>query len=81
MSAHETLEAPAVALPFVDGSGAGDAFAAGFIVGLLEHWPLADALRFASVIGASACTQLGCTNGIFTRAEAEAYVHAHPGTA
>jgi sugar/nucleoside kinase (ribokinase family) len=78
MSANETHEMPAVALPFVDGSGAGDAFAAGFIVGLLEQWPLAQALRFASVIGASACTQLGCTDGIFTRAEAEAFLQAHP---
>ena len=78
MSAHETLEAAAVPIDVVDVSGAGDAFVAGFIVGLLGKWSLADSLRFASVIGASACTHLGCTGGVFTRAEAEAYLQTHP---
>jgi sugar/nucleoside kinase (ribokinase family) len=78
MSAHETLEAPAFPVEVVDVSGAGDAFVAGFIVGLLEQWSLADSLRFASVIGASACTHLGCTGGVFTRAEAETYIQTHP---
>ncbi len=78
MSAQETLEAPAFPVKVVDVSGAGDAFVAGFIVGLLEQWTMADSLRFASLIGASACTQLGCTAGIFTRAEAEACLRSHP---
>jgi sugar/nucleoside kinase (ribokinase family) len=78
MSAHETLEAPAFPVEVVDVSGAGDAFVAGIIVGLLEAWSLADTLCFASMIGASACTQLGCTGGVFTRAEAEAYMQTHP---
>ena len=78
MSAHETLEAPAFPVEVVDVSGAGDAFVAGFIVGLLDQWSLADSLRFASVIGASACTQLGCTAGVFTRTEAETYIQTHP---
>jgi sugar/nucleoside kinase (ribokinase family) len=77
MSARETLEAPAFPVEIVDVSGAGDAFVAGFIVGLLEQWSLANTLRFASMIGASACTQLGCTGGVFTRAEAEAYLQSH----
>ena len=78
MNTQETLEAPAVPVEVVDVSGAGDAFAAGFIVGLLEEWALEDALRFASVLGASACTKLGCTSGVFTRKEAETYVQTHP---
>ncbi len=77
MSTHETLEAPAFPVEVVDVSGAGDAFVAGFIVGLLEQWTLADSLRFASAIGASACTHLGCTGGVFTRAEAEIYLQSH----
>ena len=48
MSAQETLEAPAFPVEVVDVSGAGDAFVAGFIVGLLEQWSMADSLRFAS---------------------------------
>jgi len=78
MCARETLEAPAFPVEVADVSGAGDAFAAGFIVGLLENWSLVDSLRFASLIGASACTQLGCTGGVFTRAEAETYLQTHP---
>lgn len=78
MSAGEMLEIPAFPVEVVDVSGAGDAFVAGFLVGLLEDWSQADSLRFASVIGASACTQLGCTGGVFTRAEAETYMQRHP---
>ena len=78
MDTQKTLAAPSVPVEVVDVSGAGDAFAAGFIVGLLEQWPLEDALRFASVIGASACTKLGCTGGVFTRKEAEMYILTHP---
>ena len=77
MSKHETLVAPAFPVEVVDVSGAGDAFVAGFIVGLLEQWTLSDTLLFASLIGASACTHLGCTGGVFTRPEAERYLHSH----
>jgi len=77
MSTQETLETPAFPVEVVDVSGAGDAFVAGFVVGLLKQWTLADSLRFASVIGASACTRLGCTAGVFTLAEAETHVQSH----
>jgi sugar/nucleoside kinase (ribokinase family) len=78
MNARQTLEAPAPPVEVVDGSGAGDAFAAGLIVGLLEGWEPARTLQFASVIGASACTRLGCTTGVFTRPQADAYLKDHP---
>jgi sugar/nucleoside kinase (ribokinase family) len=72
------VEAAAPAVEVVDGSGAGDAFAAGLIVGVLEGWSMAQSVRFASVVGASACTQLGCLAGVFTREQAESYLAAHP---
>jgi sugar/nucleoside kinase (ribokinase family) len=78
MTAGEIVEMPAFQVAAIDASGAGDAFAAGFIVGLMEGWSMHESLRFASAVGASACTQLGCTPGVFGRAEADAYVHAHP---
>jgi sugar/nucleoside kinase (ribokinase family) len=56
------LAAPSVEV--VDGSGAGDAFAAGLIVGILEGWPLERSLGFACEVGALACTALGCSAGI-----------------
>lgn len=74
MDARQTIEAGAFKVDVVDGSGAGDAFAGGFIVGLLEGWPMERALRFASAIGASACTALGCNAGLFTRPQADAFL-------
>ena len=70
------LDAPPVEI--VEPSGAGDAFAAGLAFGILEHWPLERTAGFASVLGASACTALGCGAGVFTREQAEAFVSQHP---
>lgn len=67
-----TLHADVYPINFIDGSGSGDAFAAGFITGLVEGWDLKKSLEFASAIGASACTKLGCTSGVADRAGAEA---------
>jgi sugar/nucleoside kinase (ribokinase family) len=77
MNKSEMLHLPSFPVKVVDGSGAGDAFAAGFIVGLLEGWSMIETLRFASAVGGSACTRLGCTPGVFTRPEALAYLQAH----
>jgi len=54
----------------VDGSGAGDAFTAGIILGLIEGWPPERRLRFAAALGGSVCRGLGCTGTVFTREEA-----------
>jgi len=54
----------------VDGSGAGDAFTAGIILGLVEGWPAEQRLRFAAALGGSVCRGLGCTGTVFTRDEA-----------
>ena len=78
LSATTHYESDAYTIDFLDGSGAGDAFAAGFITGLIEKWEMSDTLKFASAIGASACMQLGCTAGVFTRAEAEEFIRANP---
>jgi sugar/nucleoside kinase (ribokinase family) len=62
------------AVDVVDGSGAGDAFAAGLIAGVVQGRDTKQALRLASAVGASACTRLGCTTGVFTAAEADAFL-------
>jgi sugar/nucleoside kinase (ribokinase family) len=77
MSASETLEMPAVPVEAVDMSGAGDAFVSGLIVGMLDRWSLEETLRFAGLIGALACTRLGCTDGVLSRGEAEGYLQTH----
>jgi sugar/nucleoside kinase (ribokinase family) len=72
MSRDETIELPAPHVELVEPSGAGDAFAAGLICGLLEDLDMRRCLELASVVGASACTRVGCTAGLCTRAEADA---------
>ncbi len=70
----EWLEVPAYPVESIDESGAGDAFAAGLIVGILEGWPLERILRFASAVGASCTRSLGCTDGVFAFEEAVRFV-------
>ena len=77
-SGEQAFEVLAPPVEVVEPSGAGDAFAAGLMVGILEGWELERSVRFASVIGGSACSALGCWAGVFTRVEAEAFLAAHP---
>jgi len=72
------LAAPALEIEAVDQTGAGDAFAAGFIAGMIEKRSLPDSLRLASIVGASACRRLGCHAGVFTRPEVDEYLRTHP---
>lgn len=69
-------QADACRLETVDPSGAGDAFAAGIITGIVRGWDLPAMLRYASALGASAARAVGTTSSVFTRAEAEAFVAA-----
>ncbi len=77
-SGEGSFELPAPPVHVVEPSGAGDAFAAGLAVGMLEGWELERTARFASVMGASACRALGCADGVFTRPEADAFLAVHP---
>jgi sugar/nucleoside kinase (ribokinase family) len=66
----EIIETPAFLMRSVDESGAGDAFAAGLIVGILEQWGLERTLRFASAVGGSCTRALGCSTSVFEFEEA-----------
>ena len=55
---------PGFEVEAVDGTGAGDAFAAGFLYGLLAEWPLELCARFANAAGALATTALGAFEGV-----------------
>jgi sugar/nucleoside kinase (ribokinase family) len=76
-SGGRSFEVAASRVNVVEPSGAGDAFAAGLIVGILEGWDIERTVRFANVTGASACTALGSWGGVFSRGEAEAFLAAH----
>jgi sugar/nucleoside kinase (ribokinase family) len=71
---NQVLRAEGYQVSSIDESGAGDAFAAGFIAGVLEGWPLDQTLQFASAVGASCTRALGCTDGVFRFHEALAFV-------
>jgi sugar/nucleoside kinase (ribokinase family) len=77
-SSGRAWHAPAYPVQVVDPSGAGDAFDAGFIWGMLQGWNLERTAAFASALGASACTALGCTGGVFTEAEALEFIESNP---
>lgn len=62
----------------VDPSGSGDAFGAGVITAIRRGKSLPDLLRHGSALGASATRAVGTTDGVFTPAEAEAFIAAHP---
>jgi len=63
-TADEELRLPAYEVEVVDGTGAGDAFVAGFIRGLLAGWDLEHVGRFANVVGALCVTGVGTTAGV-----------------
>lgn len=77
VSSGVRLRAGVFPMPFVDASGGGDAFDAGYVYGLLQGLGPEDCLRVASALGASCVRALGTTPGVFTRAECEAFLQEH----
>ena len=71
------LRAGAFPVTFVDGTGGGDAFAAGYIDGLLRGLDPEGCLRRASAVGASCVRAIGTTAGVFTREECDAFLREH----
>jgi sugar/nucleoside kinase (ribokinase family) len=74
MGGGQTLIAPPFSVDVIDPSGAGDAFDAGFIWGMLEKWDLRKILIYASALGASACLRLGATSSVFTKKQIDAFL-------
>jgi sugar/nucleoside kinase (ribokinase family) len=72
--ANETWRVGAFTVDSVDESGGGDAFDAGFLVGMLEGWSIEETVAFASAVGASCTRAMGCHEGVFTFEEAKTYV-------
>ncbi|MCH7989009.1 MAG: carbohydrate kinase family protein [Planctomycetes bacterium] len=59
---------------FVDGTGSGDAFTAGFIHGLLAGDSVRNCIKNGSALGASCVRSAGATTGVFTAEELESFV-------
>jgi sugar/nucleoside kinase (ribokinase family) len=58
------INVPGLTVNAIDSLGAGDAWAAGFLTGLVNKWDLEHCLRFANAVGASCVQALGATTGI-----------------
>ena len=88
--AGDFADAPGYEVPFVDATGAGDAYMAGLLTYLLRQGPdldaaldhfgplLPDALRFANACGAIATTSLGATPLGLTRAAVQSLLETAP---
>jgi sugar/nucleoside kinase (ribokinase family) len=61
----------------VDQTGAGDAFCAGFIAGMVRGRDLRQCVEYGSALGASCVRSIGCYQGVFTRTQAEEFLAEH----
>jgi ribokinase len=68
---------PAFRVQAVDTTAAGDAFNGGLAVATARGLPLADAVRFASVVGAISVTRLGAMNSLPTASEVDEFLAQH----
>lgn len=72
LSDGRLLHFPTLAVPVVDTTGCGDAFAAGFLLSLDEGQPIEECVRFALACGSLTATRLGSVAGITDREQVEA---------
>jgi sugar/nucleoside kinase (ribokinase family) len=71
------FRAPAFASEFVDGTGAGDAFAAGYIHALLEGHDVRECVRAGTALGASCVRATGATTDVFDASELAEFLALH----
>ena len=74
----EFIQSPAFKIECRDTTGAGDAFHAGFIYGLLESFSVEETLRFANAVAALKCRALGARTGLPRLNEVNALLDSHP---
>ena len=79
--AAETIDVPGFPVEVQNILGAGDAFAAGLLFGLVRGWDWAASARLGNACGAIVVTRPGCANFTPTHAEAMAFIAAHVPTA
>jgi sugar/nucleoside kinase (ribokinase family) len=75
---NQMIRLPAFQVKVVDATGAGDAFAAGFIAGVWQGWPLEKTARFANAVGALCVTGLGASGGVRSLSETLSFMENTP---
>lgn len=68
------VKADVYPVSYVGATGAGDAFDAGYIAGLLAGGDPIECLRWGSALGASCVRSIGATESVFTREEAQEFM-------
>jgi len=74
MTANLDFQAPIFEVKAVDTSGAGDAFDAGFLTGLLKKWPLDKAVELGSAVAALKVMIVGTRKGLPRMEEALEFI-------
>jgi sugar/nucleoside kinase (ribokinase family) len=74
----ESFSLPAYEVEVVDATGAGDAYAAGFIAGVWHGWPLERTARFANAAGALCVTGMGASGGVRPLSETLDFMESAP---
>ncbi|MEX0710975.1 MAG: sugar kinase [Pirellulales bacterium] len=72
------VQADVYPVPYVGATGAGDAFDAGYIAGLLAGGDPRECLEWGSALGASCVRSISATESVFDRAEAETFIRERP---
>lgn len=78
-SGEAPVDVPGFPVEIFNILGAGDAFGAGFIYGLVQGWPLTRAARMGNACGAIVVTAHGCANFMPTLDEVTEFVISHGG--
>ena len=73
-NAEVTVRVPGFAVDAVDATGAGDAFAGGFLAGLVWQWDWERTARFACALAAIAVTDFGVTTALQSKEQVLAFV-------
>ncbi len=76
---EETIDMPAdPEFVAVDGTGAGDAFVAGFLLGLGSGWDIGETARFANAVGGFCVSKPGATAGVPDRQTVLRFIEQNP---
>ena len=70
----QEIHVGALQVEATDALGAGDAFVAGFLTGVVHDWDLEQCARFANAVGACCVTALGATTGVRSLTETLAFL-------
>jgi len=77
VDANGALRAEGFPVAFVDGTGSGDAFVAGYVHALLDGRDTGECVRAGSALGASCVRAMGATTGVFNAKELAEYLAEH----